>query len=152
MKLLELQQIIDPAQALFNFGSMRDTQVLEAVLGRSVREEDLQPAYLRGWRTMQVKGEMFPALAKTGNMDSIVEGTLAINLDEDDMQRVEFYEDGLYGVEVLPLVTAGGIAYAQVYAFNAGVLPIQEDWDFDWYQDNNKQYLADTIEFMKEFT
>jgi len=151
MKLLELQQIIDPIQTLFNFGSMRDTRVFEAVLGRNIRTEDLQPAYLRAWAVKQVEGEMFPALAKTGNMDSIVEGTLAINLSDDDMKRIAFYEDGLYGMEILPVHTIGGTAYAQVYAFNAGVLPISEDWDYDWYKDNNKQYLADTVEFMREF-
>ena len=151
MKLLELQQIIDPAQTLFNFGSMRDTRVFEAVLGREIDQTDLQPAYLRMWTTKKVEGEMFPALAKTGNMDSIVEGTLAINLTEQDLKRIEFYEDGLYGVEILPIHTAGGLAYAQVYAFNAGVLPISEDWDYDWYADNNAEYLTDTVEFMREY-
>lgn len=151
MKLLELQQIIDPTQTLFNFGSMRDNRVFEAVLGREVKAEDLQPAYLRAWTLKRVEGEMFPALAKSGKMDTVVEGTLATNLTEEDLKRIDFYEDGLFGMEVLPVHTAGGIAYAQVYAYNAGVLPISEDWDYDWYKDNNKQYLADTVEFMKGY-
>lgn len=151
MKLLELQQIIDPEQTLFNFGSMRDTRVFEAVLGREINTVDLQPAYLRAWRTMKVEGEMFPALAKTGNMDTIVEGTLAINLTEADLKRIDFYEEGLYGLEILPIHTAGGLAYAQVYAFNAGLVPYGEDWDFDWYKDNNTEYLTEVVELMKRF-
>jgi hypothetical protein len=151
MKLLELQQIIDPVQTLFNFGTMRNTRVFETVLGREINPADLQPAYLRAWRTMKVEGEMYPALAKTGNMDSVVEGTLAINLTKDDLKRIDFYEEGLYGLEILPIHTAGGLAYAQVYAFNAGVLPIGEDWDYDWYEANNTEYLTEIVEFMKEF-
>ena len=151
MKLLELQQIIDPEQTLFNFGSMRDKRVFEAVLGREVKVEDLQPAYLRAWRTMKVEGEMFPALAKTGNMDTVVEGTLAINLTENDLKRIDFYEEGLYGLEILPIHTAGGLAYAQVYAFNAGLVPVGEDWDYDWYEANNTEYLAEVVEFMREY-
>lgn len=146
MKLFELQQ----DTPLFNFGTMRDRQILELVLGHAA--EDTQDAKLTGYRTARVKGKPYPALIKTDD-DSDVSGLLVGGLSPEDLKRIEYYEEGLYGIKVLSVTTKGKTVKAKVYA-DYKDLPVlkDKDWNFETFLKEEKpDYIKEVEEWMSGY-
>lgn len=139
--------------SIFNFGSMRDKQILNIVLGRIVSEQDMENTYMKGYNTYRVEGQNYPALIQDNV--SITEGTLVHNLTPKDLDRIQYYEAGLFGTEVLPVYTKRGdeLKYAQVYTKHSPqVKVLDEEWDFDEYQKNIKPYVKEVKEWMKKYS
>lgn len=129
---------------------MRDLKVFQLVIGHQLPEEDVEKGYLFGYKTMKVEGEDFPALVESET--GFVEGILVHNINEDDFKKITFYEEGLFGTEVLPIQTASGDVESLVYAVNSPKLKIlNEEWDFDEYQNAvDDHYLDQVKDLMKK--
>ncbi len=154
MRLFEILEKKELAlnTSIFNFGSMRDKQILNIVLGRIVSEQDMEDAYMKGYNTYRVEGQVYPALIQDNV--SITEGTLVHNLTPKDLDRIQYYEAGLFGTEVLPVYTKRDDEpkYAQVYVKNSTkVKVLDEEWDFEEYQKNIKPYVKEIKEWMEEY-
>ncbi len=155
MRLFEILEKKELAlnTSIFNFGSMRDKQILNIVLGRIVSEQDMEDAYMKGYNTYRVEDQGYPALIQDNV--SITEGTLVHNLTPKDLDRIQYYEAGLFGTEVLPVYTKRGDEpkYAQVYVKNSTkVKVLDEEWDFEEYQKNIKPYVKEVKEWMEKYT
>lgn len=148
MKLFELQQ----DTLLFNFGTMRDRQIFELVLGHAA--EDTQGAKLTGYRTVRVEGKPYPALIKTDDESDVVSGILAGGLSSEDLKRIEYYEYGLYGIKVLPVTTdEGKTVKAKVYS-DYKDLPVlkDKDWEFETFLKEEKpKYIEEVEEWMRGY-
>lgn len=156
MKLYEIQQNSnsDPKTKFFNFGSMRDLDIFEIVLGRNISRSDIKPAHITGYRAVNVKGEKFPALIKTNNDKDVVEGILVSNLTPKDVDRMEYYEEGLYKFHVLSVITQQAIVQAQVYDTVASdkLDLTDEDWNFDRYVKKYKaKYRTEVDDLMSRY-
>jgi len=152
--LLEKIENISVTKNFFNFGSMRDLDVLETVLGRKVNKKDVKRAYLSGYIAMKVKNEVYPALKKG---DGITKGILVFNLSLLDLKKIDFYEEGLYDttIKYVRLIADPSMVYkAQVYSKNSSKLKITNiPWNFDHYRDKLKdEYIKEVKIFMKDFT
>ena len=139
--------------SIFNFGSMRDLDIFRIVLGRTVSKDNTKNAYIKGYRTVKVEGKPYPALVQDNV--SITEGILVINLTPEDLDRIQHYEDGEYGTEILPINLKNGDKeiYAQVYSIHSSKLtPTDEDWNFDEFQKEFKpEYSKEVKKWMKEY-
>ncbi|KKN37443.1 hypothetical protein LCGC14_0763460 [marine sediment metagenome] len=147
MKLFELQQ----DTPFFNFGTMRDRQILELVLGHAA--EDTQDAKLTGYRTARVKGKPYPALIKTDDDSDVVSGLLVGGLSPEDLKRIEYYEEGLYGIKVLSVTIKGKTVKAKVYA-DYKDLPVlkDNDWNFETFLKEEKpDYIKEVEEWMSGY-
>ena len=154
MRLFELLDKKDLTlnTSIFNFGSMRDESILNAVLGRSVSDQDTENAYMKGYKTSKVEGQVYPALVQDNV--SITEGTLVHNLTPKDLDRIQYYEAGLFGTEILPVYTKYGDEpkYVQVYTKHSPKIEVlDEEWIFNDYQKNVKSYLKEVKEWMKKY-
>lgn len=151
MKLFELQQPRETVQ-FFNFGSMRDFEIFQIVVGRKIPEETVQDAYMTGVRTVKVKDQVYPALIPSLELTDRVEGILVSELTPDDIKRMEYYEDGLYKSHMMPVVVDKETVLAWVYSEHDPKLEVlDEDWSFEEYLEHKEEYKKEVAEWMQEY-
>ncbi|PIE13787.1 MAG: tellurium resistance protein [Rhodobacterales bacterium] len=122
---------------VFLYGTLCHVPLLELVLGRDVRSDDVQPAVAPGHRVVRAEGREFPLIeAATG---SEAQGVLLRDLSEADLARLDFYELG-FGYDLIDLVVRVGAQEigARVYVPPAGVWQggaawSLEDWLREWW-------------------
>ncbi|MFQ5784460.1 MAG: gamma-glutamylcyclotransferase family protein [Alphaproteobacteria bacterium] len=90
----------------FFFGTLRDRELLEIVLGRAVADEDMTPATLPDHALKRVVEEGYPALVPRPG--GSVEGVLVRGLDAGDIARLEWFEGKEYVPAVVEVRRAGG--------------------------------------------
>ncbi len=76
---------------LFVYGTLRHVPLLEAVLGASSSELDIQPAKLQDHKVFAVQSQDFPILIAK---DGVAEGLWIGGLTEEQVERLRFYEGG----------------------------------------------------------
>lgn len=94
---------------LFVFGSLRDVDILEAVLGDGIAHVTAEPAALGGFRVRRARHEIFPILIPEPQVveaQGEVPGLLLHGLTEADLDRILFYEGGGYALR--PLTVRAG--------------------------------------------
>ena len=136
-------------QAIFVFGSMRDRELLEVVLGRRVAEPVYQAATLEGYRLGRVPDERYPLLVR--DIDSRVAGEIVDGLSEEDLARVLFFEGDEY--ELQPCrVTVQGAGYRDVLFcdnFVHATETITASWSLsEWQRVDKPSFLQVAKRFM----
>ena len=118
--------------AVFLYGTLRHPPLLEVVLGRSPRAEELVPATLQGASVTWVEGELFPMIRLgTGGQ---AEGSLLSSPGDEDRARLDFYEGGFgYGVERVDTSAMPADVYVPGPEVGRPGGPWSlEDWARDW--------------------
>lgn len=137
----------DPALSndlpLFVFGSLRDMDLLETVLGRPPRHVATEPAELGGFRCRRARGEVFPILVPEPcavEIEATVPGTLLHGLSGDDLDRILFYEGGGYAPRPLAVTRreARRRTSARVFLATGMLQDSGETWDFDAWAEQDK--------------
>ncbi len=102
---------------LFVYGTQLDPELFEAVTGLTHQAAGARPARLKGFRRVQVRGEVYPTLlrAPAGVIEGLVVGPLA----EDVMARLRTYEGEPYRLEPVTVETEAGPAAALVWLTDA---------------------------------
>lgn len=113
-------------RAIVLFGTLRDPELLEIVLGRVA---DLQPVSLAGHGVFAAEGESFPLLAKA---DGAAQGVLLEGLSDEEIARLDFYE-APYGYTLVPVTLTDGRT-AQVYRPTQADLRPGQDWSLARWQ------------------
>ncbi len=132
---------------MFFFGTMRDARVRETVLGRTEALLNA-PVVLRQHAAMKVADKEYPTLRF--DPDGEVEGVLVGGLTPNDLARIEWWEDGEYGVATMVVHDTAGYPHeALVHATSvhesAGVL-----WNFAAFQESVPVYLDKVREWMAD--
>lgn len=138
--------------SVFSFGSTRDREVLEIVLGRQVDDEDLAVGVIRGYQALRVKGEHFPVMAPAGAEDCVV-GLLLDHISEVDARRLAFYVDGMFALEEMEVDVEGELRLAQVYSVSSPALRVARmAWSFGQFRHAIRPaYLEQIRAFMEGF-
>jgi gamma-glutamylcyclotransferase (GGCT)/AIG2-like uncharacterized protein YtfP len=97
---------------LFAYGTLMWPEVLEAVIGRSLRGT---PAMVRGFLRLRVKGRFYPALVDAHFHDA-VEGILYRGLTEEEFRHLDRFEGEEYDRREVGI----GAGQAQVYVLSRG--------------------------------
>lgn len=82
---------------LFFYGTLLDSDVQVAVLGRALAPPDLTPAVLRHFRRVYIAGRCYPMVVP--HRGGLVEGAVADRLSPDDLARIARYEGADYRLE-----------------------------------------------------
>jgi len=77
---------------LFFYGSLRDMELLETVLGHGLSASVMQQATLEGHAVYWAAGRSFPVLVAVPAAQA--QGVLVKDLSQADMVRLDFYEGG----------------------------------------------------------
>lgn len=135
----------DQPRAMFFFGSMRDDRVLEAVLGRKFSTHSI-PVVLKDHAAMTVADTAYPTLRYQPR--AMCFGQLRGGLTPADLVRIEFWEDGEYGLATMVVHDHDDQPHdALVYATSIHEAT-DTPWAFAAFQAGVPEYLDEVREWM----
>jgi hypothetical protein len=116
--------------SLFAYGTLRDPDVLEGVLGHIVPPNRLRPATARGYAVVFFPGRTYPAIRRDENATAA--GTLIDNVSEAEWLCLDTFEGDVYRRTPIDIVVDGRPVTADAYlpAIDIGPTPPWrlEDW------------------------
>ncbi len=124
----------------FFFGTLRDRDMLDLVVGRHVADGDVEPGTLPRVRLLRVADEAYPALVP--HAESRVEGVRVTGLTVAEVERIAWFEGKEYALRTVDVVRAdGGRATAQVHVASETLELVDEDWDFARWRRTEKDLV-----------
>lgn len=139
-------------QPLFFFGSLRDKPLLEVVLGRTVDDRHFQQAWAADHVALALAHEAYPYLAVRPGARA--EGVVFTPQDQQDLERLTYFEEAEYGLAPIAATTATGSVDAVYFsaAQKIGGNLLDAAWDFDaWYRDERAVAIEAAAEMMAQF-
>ena len=125
---------------LFIYGTLRDRDVCEKVLGRPVPITDLSPAFAQDFAILKVADVSYPCLLP--HEGSKAHGALLSNLTQDDIAILDKFEGVNYHRVSVRVQCDDGFITSQYYRPNDA---LQTDglWDLaQWQKDGKEAFLA----------
>jgi nudix-type nucleoside diphosphatase (YffH/AdpP family) len=133
--------------SLFVYGTLRHQALLEAVLGRSVDQETMLPAFLADASATWVKGQPFPMI-RLGTGEQ-AQGLVLTQLTQTDLNKLDFYEGG-FGYALVDVETSAGTA--KLYLPGPEVGPPGDPFDLKaWVRDWGALSIEAAKEVMRHF-
>ena len=121
---------------LFVYGTLRDTDVLGAVLGSRPDGRNIAPAVAPGYRVVFYPGRTYPALvASPGGR---AEGAIILGLSRQDRDLLDAFEGPEYRRAVVPVLVEGEIHEADGYLPAVPVTLDAEPWSLSRWQLEHK--------------
>ena len=133
---------------LFVYGTMRDEDVLAAVLGSVPSGVRTEPASISGFVVARVPGESYPYLEPVDGARA--SGALVRGLDEECLDRIRYFEGEEYEFVECTAERADGARVAAVCFGGVSIArsPIVA-WSLErWQAEEKPRFLAMTREFM----
>ncbi|MDX1514453.1 MAG: gamma-glutamylcyclotransferase family protein [Gammaproteobacteria bacterium] len=134
---------------LFVFGSLRDGDILEIVLGRSLEDVRRVSARLPGFRVARLPDESYPVMLRAECHS--VQGELLCGLSEEDFRRIAFFENQEYRFDQCTVELADGGRREALYCTENEVEPGALDpWSLkDWQRRHKPVFMKHTRDYMK---
>mgnify|MGYP003656171493 CR=1 FL=1 len=129
---------------LFVYGTLRDREILEGVLGRAVAQD--------GYRTVYYPQRLYPALIGGGEW---TRGGLISGLGQTDIARLDAFEGAEYRRGEIEVTTEDGTVMAQTY-FPAGQIGSDSPrWSFETWTRLHRpetigRYRSDTARYIPD--
>lgn len=136
---------------LFAFGTLRDSDVLEAVLARPASEVDRVPALLRDYRVAKLPDESYPILIRSPGERA--EGLLLRALSDRDFQRIAFFENTEYQLEPCRVELADAQSVDAVYCSEGTTASGEREvWFLEhWQRTEKPKFIQDVRRYMELF-
>jgi gamma-glutamylcyclotransferase (GGCT)/AIG2-like uncharacterized protein YtfP len=130
---------------LFLYGTLRDGDILAAVLGRSVGEGQLVAATAPACAAVYFPDQLYPALVRRPG--AVAPGVLLLHASEDDIRALDAFEGDEYRRGPIAVMTAAtGPLAAEVYWPAVAIAPSALDWTLErWTREHKPQILAREI-------
>lgn len=130
----------DAPKSLFFYGTLKASEVREAVLGYEVPENRLAAAKLSGFEVRRVAGTFYPMIA-AGPAEAVIEGVLLTGIDRQELDRLDRLEGADYHRVDVAVECDGQMHTTQIYE-PINRLPAAELWDFaSWYEKDLDNFL-----------
>ncbi len=113
---------------VFFYGSLRDRELTEVVLGRRVAADALVPARARGYATRRAAEEAYPMLVPEPG--AIAEGVVFLGASEGDLDRLAFFEEAEYVLAPIEVETEAGPMTAQHFRPTGKMPSVDALWDY----------------------
>lgn len=132
------------AEMLFVYGTLRDRDVLERVLGHSLDELTVVVATAPGYRAAYYPGQVYPALIPAKCQSAT--GLLLAGLSRVDMERLDAYEGDEYRKGQLRIVANGLSFDALVYLPTQVIDPAAPNWTFEgWVEKHRARSIGEEL-------
>lgn len=126
---------------LFVYGTLRDPDILAAVLGRTVSSQDLVAATAPDCAAVYFPGELYPALVT--RLGHAAPGLLLMQPTSDDIAALDAFEGDQYRRGPLQATTPAGPVAAEVYWPAITVAPSAIDWTLErWMREHKPGVLS----------
>lgn len=136
-------------RAMFFFGSMLDDRVREAVLGHPVDDMPSFYAILDDHEARAIPGEAYPALRYS--FGETLTGKVVEGLTDEDLARIEFWEDHEYGLVTMSAYDANGGGHDVLVYATSKHEASAEPWNFAAFEAGVPDYLAEVREWMAKY-
>ncbi len=133
---------------LFVYGTLQDSDIRAAVLGRALAASALVQAYVEDFACLYYPGRVYPALAarpgaRTG-------GLILIGLTDADLAALDAFEGKQYGRSTITVTTVKETLRAHVYLPTLNMPADALPWRFDhWVQRHKPAVLAAETELAR---
>ncbi len=136
---------------LFAFGTLRDSDVLEAVLERPASKIDRVPALLRDHRVAKLPDESYPVLIRSPGERA--EGLLLRGLSARDFHRIDFFENAEYQLERCTVELADAQCVDAVYCSEGTTASgRREPWSLvHWQRTEKAKFIQVVRRYMQLF-
>ena len=138
------------AQHFFAYGTLIVPSVMQAVCGTSYQ---FTAASLDGYTRFALKGKSYPAIVK--DADSMVDGILYLDIDNEALKRLDYFEGKEYQrVVVQPALESGKKVEAFTYLLSPAhaALLTNQPWNLKKFKDSElDQYLKNARQAMRDF-
>ena len=129
------------ARPLFAYGTLRDPDILFALLGRSLAEADCVAASAPGFRAVHFPRRVYPALLTAPGAEA--SGLLLHGLAPAEWALLDAFEGDEYRRGDITVLTASGPVGAQAYFATATIPPDAVPWTLlDWTRLHKPTVLA----------
>ena len=128
---------------IFVFGTLRSDTLRKIVLGRDISSDDICEATIKDFQVYWAKEGPFPVMIPEPNSEA--HGLVLKNLNEPDVERLNYYELGFdYVLATTSVETNTGQIGVSAYFCNRSDMATTKLWSFDdWLSDHSEiQYLA----------
>lgn len=134
---------MNPEQAhpLFLYGTLRDSEILAAVLGREVPPEEIVTAVAPGWRAVYYPGAVYPALIP--GLRHAAEGVVLKALPPADHDRLDAFEGVEYRRGLIDVTLGAETIAAWAYLPSVPIAPDAPGWTLDEW---NRLHRANVLE------
>ena len=125
---------------LFAYGSLMFPEVWSTVVKG---EYERMAARLYGYQRRCVRGEIYPA-AVEATVGDYIDGQLYLNVDDDDLLRLDHFEgDDYEKVEAPAILAEGGVVMAKLYLCRHPERLEAREWDVEWFaREGIKSFMA----------
>ena len=126
---------------LFLYGTLRDVDILTAVLGRSVAAGHLVAASAPDCAAVYFPHQVYPALVQRPGCSA--PGLLLMDATQGDLAALDAFEGDEYRRGPLQVTTTAGPVAAEVYWPMVAVAPSAADWTLEgWIREHKPHVLA----------
>jgi gamma-glutamylcyclotransferase (GGCT)/AIG2-like uncharacterized protein YtfP len=133
---------------LFLYGTLRDPDILAAVLGRTVAEHDLVAATAPDCAAVYFPGQLYPALVR--RLGGAAPGLLLASATKGDLMALDAFEGDEYRRGPVRVKTATGPVAAEGYWPTVAVASSAADWTLDrWMREHKSQVLLRETELAR---
>jgi gamma-glutamylcyclotransferase (GGCT)/AIG2-like uncharacterized protein YtfP len=121
-------------RVLFVYGTLMFPAVIKSVIGRI---PDNRSAFIKGYRRLEVAGELFPGLIREN--DESVEGIVYVNITRDEWERLTSFEDDFYELQEVTVDCLGTKVSALAYVVPPSRKSVLSDkvWNPDFFRENH---------------
>tara|TARA_B100000941_G_scaffold275111_1_gene236742 strand:- start:6440 stop:6895 length:456 start_codon:yes stop_codon:yes gene_type:complete len=136
---------IAKTKIFFFYGTLRDHEVREAVIGGRAKQLNLVDGYLIGYRLYRVKNANYPLIVRDKSSSNKINGLVAIGLDKQVIRKLDMFEGKNYSraeVSVFCNIDNEEIL-AEIY-MPKKTLQYAEEWTYEnWHKYQRKFFFHD---------
>ena len=136
---------IAKTKILFFYGTLRDHEVRETVIGEQAKQLNLVDGYLIGYRLYRVKNTNYPLIVRDKLSSNKINGLVAMGLDKQLIRKLDMFEGKNYSraeVSVFRNIDKEEIM-AEIYVPKK-TLQYTEEWTYEnWHKYHRKFFFHD---------
>jgi gamma-glutamylcyclotransferase (GGCT)/AIG2-like uncharacterized protein YtfP len=126
---------------LFVYGTLRDPDLLAAVLGRQLRAGAVLHGAAPGFRAVHYPGRIYPALVRAPG--AVAEGLVLADLTAFERDLLDAYEGDQYRRSLIPVMIAEELHEAYAYLATIPVPAAAPGWTLEaWQRAHKPRVLA----------
>jgi gamma-glutamylcyclotransferase (GGCT)/AIG2-like uncharacterized protein YtfP len=133
---------------LFLYGTLRDPDLLAAVVGRAIDRRNVLAAVAPGHTTIHYDTRVYPALVPAPGRTA--EGLLILGFSSRDLHLIDAFEGDEYRRAILPVIVEDELHEADVYLPTMHLGVKARAWSLEgWQQDHKHQVLVEDGAIMR---
>ena len=132
-------------KTLFFYGTLRDEEVREIVIGDHIKQFNLIDGYLIGYKLFRVKNANYPLILRDPSSKAKIFGLIATGIDEKIVKILDIFEGKNYSrAEVVAFQVCDDTEVISEIYMPKRSLQYSEEWIYeDWYRHGREFFFQD---------